>query len=543
MPSAPHELDALALGRAAVSERRWNDAFRHLSSADSQQPLVASDLGMLAQAAQLSGHDGSVLLERLYTLCLAEGDELGAASAAFWHGFRLASLGERGQSQAWLARSQHIVDRHGDCAERGYLMLPKIHRSLSHGDSSGGYAAALAAREIGERYGDADLCALALQLGGRALIEQGDVDAGVRMLDEAMLVATEAPVSELTRGLVYCAVIGCCQSVFLIDRAREWSDLLDSWCKTQTQLGLFSGTCRVHRAELMRIRGDWTQAFDEAVLVRATAGVNEYDLAAASYEEAEIFRLRGDRDSAERCYERASELGGDPQPGLALLRLATGDIEAAAGGIRRSVLGAKSMLRRARYLPACVEIVLAAGDEAGARAAAVDLGEIAARYGTPVLHAMAEHARGLVASAASEYDTALEALRDALQSWIALGAPYAAAQVRMALAVAYTALGDPDGAKLELGAAQRAIDELETRAHLARADSVSASETPDLLSVREVEVLRLASIGKTNRQIAIELNLSPRTVDRHVSNILAKLVVPSRAAATAYAYEHGLIRS
>ena len=339
-------------------------------------------------------------------------------------------------------------EKYGDCAVAGYLLLPTIHHKLSRGDAAGAHAAAMEAFAIGERFRETDLCALALQLGGRVLIEQGDVIAGTQLLDEAMLIATTEPISELVRGIVYCAVIGSCSRVFLVDRAREWSDVLDAWCKTQVQLGLFTGTCRVHRAELMRIGGAWSDAMTEASLVSSTANVSDIDRAAASYEEAEIYRLRGDDEQAEVAYARASEFGADPQPGLALLRLGHGDIEAAVGAIRRSVESARTPLGCARYLPAHIEIMLAAGDRATASAAALDLTGIAGQFGTPVLRAMAAHARGLVALSEADAHAALFELEEALQIWMALPAPCAAAQVRVALSDAYAALGDTDGARL-----------------------------------------------------------------------------------------------
>jgi DNA-binding CsgD family transcriptional regulator len=533
----------LTRGRAAFAEHRWQDAFRDLAAADAVRSLADADLEALGRSASMTGRDAEAfeVLERVYTMALTVDDPLRAAEAAFWCGFRLASLGERGRADAWLARSARLAEKYGDCAVVGYLLLPTVHRKLSRGDAPGAHSAAMEAFAIGERFRETDLCALALQLAGRVLIEQGDVVGGVQLLDEAMLIATTEPVTELVRGLVYCAVIGSCSSVFLVDRAREWSDVLDAWCKSQVQLGIFSGTCRVHRAELMRIGGAWSDAMTEASLVRSTANVPEIDRAAASYEEAEIYRLRGQTAQAELAYARASEFGANPQPGLALLRLGQGDIEAAAGAIRRSVDGARTPLGRARCLPAHIEIMLAAGDRAEASAAALDLSDIAATFGTPVLLAMAAHARGLVALADADAHTAIAELGEALQIWLALPAPYAAAQVRVALSEAYLALGDTDGARLEHEAAQRVFASLDARADLDPLDP-PVDPTSGPLSERELQVLRLVAAGETNRAIGSELGLSMRTVDRHMSNILTKLAVPSRAAATAYAYENGLIQ-
>ncbi|MCU1525896.1 MAG: hypothetical protein JWO18_2790 [Microbacteriaceae bacterium] len=548
MPSVPLQLDALAGGRAAFAERRWEDAFAALAVADAQRPLESANLQLLARAASLTGRDQDAFgaLERGYALCVAEGDDRGAAAAAFWHGFRLASLGEGAQSRAWLARAEQIVDRLGDCAERGYLCLPRIHHLLHAGNPEGAYGEATVAMTIADRFGDAALAALARQLGGRALIEQGRVDDGMRLLDEAMLIATTEPVDELSKGLVYCAVIGCCQRVFAVDRAREWTEVLHDWCETQSQLGIFNGTCRVHRAELMRLGGAWGDALDEAMLVGAGGRSEGFERAAASYEEAEIHRLRGDEDAAELAYQRTSDLGGDPQPGLALLRLAQGRLDVAAGAIRRSVATARTALERARFLPACVEILLAAGDRGGADDAALAIAECADQYGTPILRALAGHAGGLVALSTGDVARALPQLIEARDIWLGLGAPYPAARVRVALAEAYAAFGDSDGSRLEAGAARRVFENLAARPDLDRlgqstGPAGSAASGEGLLSPRELQVLRLVATGKTNKEISAALGVSSRTVDRHMSNVLAKLVVPSRAAATAYAYEHELI--
>ncbi|MDQ1575329.1 MAG: hypothetical protein QOH55_479 [Microbacteriaceae bacterium] len=545
MSGAPLQLDALASGRAAFADRRWEDAFSALSVADTQRPLELADLESLGRAASLTGRDQNAfgVLERAYALCLATGDEHRAAAAAFWHGYRLASLGEGARSRAWLARSERIVDRLGDCVGRGYLCLPRIHHLLHAGDPEGAFEDAAEAMTIAVRFDDADLSALARQLGGRALIEQGRVDDGMRLLDEAMLIATTEPVDELSKGLVYCAVIGCCQRVFAVERAREWTGVLHEWCETQSQLGIFNGTCRVHRVELMRLGGAWGQALDEAMLVGTGARSEGFERAAAGYEEAEIHRQRGDEDAAELAYQRTSDLGGDPQPGLALLRLAQGKGHVAAGAIRRSVSTARTALEQARFLPACVEILLAVGDRSGADDAARALAECADQYGTPVLRALAGHADGVIALGNGDVERALPLLTEARDIWLMLDAPYPAARVRVSLAEAYAALGDSDGSRLEAGAARRVFEKLAARPDLDRlGQTAGPAFAQGVLSARELQVLRLVSTGKTNKEISAALEVSSRTVDRHMSNVLAKLVVPSRAAATAYAYEHGLIR-
>ncbi len=562
-----------ASGRTAFAERRWEDAFALFSEADREHPLGLDDLELFAKSAALTAHDdvGFALLERGYGACLEAGDELRAASAAFWLGFRLSSLGEYGRAQAWLARSAAIADRHGDCVVRGYLLIPGIHRLLLARENEAAYRDALDAAAFGDRFAEPDLSALGRQLAGRALIERGDVVQGMSLLDEAMLIATADGLTDLGRGLVYCAVVGCCQRVFALDRAREWTAVLDEWCSSQTQLGLFNGTCRVHRAEILQLGGSWSDALVETR--RVSAGkADQRERALADYEEAEIHRLRGEFDDAGRLYEAVSRRGLDPQPGLSLLRLAEGDPVAAIGGIRRVVATTVSPLSRAHYLPALVEIMLAGERAASGRAgqprealstgtdtldarealaeaqtAAAELGEIATTFGTPLLYAFALDASALVALQSGDVVGAISRLTEALDAWLALDAPYPAARIRIALADACERLGDADGARMQRDAARRVFEDLAAAPDLAALTAsapgggqASAAET--ILSARELEVLRAAATGRTNKEIGASLGLSTRTVDRHVSNILTKLGVPSRAGATSYAYEHGLIR-
>ncbi|MEO7016674.1 MAG: LuxR C-terminal-related transcriptional regulator [Leifsonia sp.] len=537
------ETDALRRGRAAFAALRWEDAFNSLRAEDAVRSLSSSDLRLLAQSASMTARNADAFgyRERAYALSLSEGDELGAATVAFWIGFRLGSIGERARSHAWLSRADDIASRSGDNVVSGYLQLPRIHHLLHVGDIASAYTAATSALATGDRLGDPDLSALARQLAGRALLENGDIDGGMRLLDEAMLLATTGPISELSKGLVYCAVVGCCQRVFAIDRAREWSNVLDSWCRAQTQLGIFDGTCRVHRAEILKLGGAWDDALAEAQHVADNGNSDRRERAAAHYEIGEILRLRGDLAAATREYERASELGGEPQPGLALLRLAEGSIQVAVGSIGRSVATARDPLTRAAFLPAHVEILVAAEAVPEAAAAAEELGDIAAAYDSPLLDALAAHATGAVALADARAEDALDSLRAALDLWDELGATYAAARTRSAIAAAFASLGDVDGARLETEAARSIFAELRAAEPVAAWPGTARPSPDGILTRRELQVLRLAATGETNKAIGSALGVSARTIDRHMSAILLKLAVPSRAGATAYAYEHGLI--
>jgi DNA-binding CsgD family transcriptional regulator len=352
-----------------------------------------------------------------------------------------------------------------------------------------------------------------------------------------MLAATAGELSPVVTGLIYCSVIAICHQVYALDRAREWTSALAQWCQGQPQLVSFAGACLVHRSEILQLGGGWGEAIEEAR--RATERISRpMDRAAASYQEAEIHRLRGELGGAEEAYRRASQLGREPQPGLALLRLAQGDREAAATAIRRVVAATTDRLERARFLPALVEILLATGDLEEARRGCQELEEIAGWVKSEGLGAMAAHARGALLLAQGDAPAALDPLRRAFTVWQKLEAPYPAARVRVLLAKACGALGDREGARLELDAAREAFRALGAASDLAALDG---SPRGHGLTARELQVLRLVSSGKTNKAIARELSLSEKTVDRHVSNIFNKLAVSSRAAATAYAYQHKLV--
>jgi DNA-binding CsgD family transcriptional regulator len=532
--------------RAAYSSRAWRDACEGLAAADRQSPLAEEDLDRLAWSAALTGRIEVYFatLERLHDLRLAAGRSRPAARAAFWIGMRHLSLGEVGRATAWLGRAERLLANQGDCAEVGYLFLPRgfvalFQRNVPQEACEAAKQAAL----IADRHGDADLASLARMLHGQALAAQGDCESGLALLDEAMLSATRGEVAPMVTGIVYCSVIGCCQRLFAVDRAREWTEALDAWCRAQPQLEMFTGACHVHRSEIRQLHGAWREALEEARRAATTTAPEPEHVAAAHYQLAEIHRLRGEFDASEAAYRTASQLGRDPQPGLALLRLARGETDAAAAAIRQAVASSPNAMRRARHLPAAVEILLASGDRDGAERAAADLEAIAAGMRSEVLDALAAHARATVGLGGGEAGPALDPLRRAFATWQRVGAPYLAARVRTEIAVALDALGDREGAARERDAARAVFRELEASPDLARLDRSAASRDrqPFGLTARELEVLRLLASGRTNKAIAQELFLSEKTIDRHVSNIFTKLDVPTRAAATAFAYRHKLV--
>jgi DNA-binding NarL/FixJ family response regulator len=525
------------------------DAHEALSVADRKASLGAADLELLATSAYMLGRDDEYVsgLERAHHAYLYGGEELRAARCAFWIGINLILRGEMGPASGWVGRARRLVgreDRH--CVEQGYLLLPLMFEHEAAGDLEAAIAAGADAAAIGERFGDADLFALATHDRGILLIKQGRVVEGLALLDEAMLAVTAGELSPIVNGFVYCGVITGCQAAYEARRAQEWTAALTRWCEQQPDMVAFSGTCLVHRAEIMQLRGAWPDALQEARRAgeRCALAMNESAAAQALYRQGELHRLQGEFAAAEEAYRNARRRGHEPQPGLALLRLAQGDHEAAAAAIRRAVGETSEPSKLLGLLPAQVEIMLAVDDVQAARSACEALEELADRWRGAMVAAMLAQARGAVDLAEGDAQAALVALRSAGQAWRELEAPYEAARARVLVAVACAALGDDDTASLELQAAHEVFARLGAAPDLARVDSLTgraASRRPHGLTARELQVLRLVAAGETNKAIAAELVLSQRTVDRHVSNIFAKLGVSSRVAATAYAYEHRVV--
>lgn len=485
-------------------------------------------------------------LERCHHAHLEGGEPERAVRAAFWLGFRLASRGEMGPATGWFARGGRLLEGAADCAEQGYLLLPVFEQRLAAGDHESALETATEALEIGKRCGEADLVACALHLQGRALIRKGEVEVGLARLDEAMVAVVSDELSPLMTGLIYCSVIVACQEVYALGRARQWTSALARWCGAQPQIVAFTGSCLVHRAEIMQLSGAWGDAAREAdrACARFQTGTDPQPPAAAYYQRAEMHRLRGEFGAAEADYRRASRFGLEPQPGLALLRLAQGRTEAAAAAIRRVAETTADPLVRARLLPALVEIALATDQNEEAARACRELEGITAGIGRGVPEALAAQARGAVLLTTDDPTAALAPLRRALEVWQAIAAPYEAARVRVLIGRACRALGDAEGAELELAAARRAFEELGARPDIARVDAIGTRRRrsgPGGLTPREAQVLRLVSEGRTNRSIAAEFGLSERTIERHLGNIFTKLDLPNRAAATAWAFENGLI--
>jgi DNA-binding CsgD family transcriptional regulator len=533
-------------GRRSFQDGLWSDAHAELSAADAEAPLTIDDLERLGTAAYLVGADADceAAWTRAHHDCLRDGDPPRAARNALWLALASMLRGESAPASGWCARAGRVLtEAVRDCPERGLLLVFGALRRMFEGDVDAALHEFSDALAIAQRFGDLDVATLARLGRGQALVLGDQQAEGVAALDEVMVAVTAGEVSPIVAGLSYCAVIETCQLTFDLRRAREWTTALSRWCESQPDLVPYRGQCLIHRAEILQLHGDWSEAMEEATrahehLARPPA---HPALGAALYRQAELLRLRGELGRAAELYGRASERGRDPQPGLALARLAEGQLAVADAAIRRALDESTDPVTRAHLLAAYVEIVLAAGDSESAQTAADELATLAADRDSPVLRAMAAYATGVVNVAGGDARTALAVLRPAWATWRDLEAPYEAARVRLAVGMACRQLGDEDSATLELQSAADAFRALGAESDLARTEQLLAPPRPDgLLSGRELQVLSVLATGMTNREIAGKLVISEKTVARHVANIFVKLGVSSRSAATAYAYENGL---
>ncbi len=542
-PLTARSAQALEHARGAYARRAWLEAHDAFARADAEKPLEVEDLELYTTATLMLARDDEAIavLERAHHAYLERDEPVRAARTAAWIGMNLATRGAVGPAAGWFGRAQRLLDEQPDeCVERGYLLIPLVFRHEAGGEFEQAAAVAQEAAALGRRFGDPDLFAIALHAQGHMLVKAGRCKEGFALLDEAMVTVTTGDLSPFAVGIVYCGVILACQSVFEVGRAREWTRALTEWAQQQPELVAFTGRCLIHRAEILQLSGSWADALAEARLAsRRLVETKNPAAGVAHYRQAELLRLLGQFDEAEEAYREASRLGWEPQPGLAQLRLGQGKVDAAVAAIRRASGEIQDPLKRATVLPAQVEIALAAGELEEARAANAELRRITETYDSPMLTALAAYEEGALALAEGEPQRALVSLREAQQAWIELDLPYEVARTRVLIAQACSALGDAEASELELESAREIFLELGAAPDLERLDGVSHSRHG--LSPRELEVLRLVASGKSNREIASTLVISEHTVARHLQNIYAKLRVSSRAAATAYAFEHGLV--
>jgi len=388
--------ERLAAGRDALRRHAWGEAFEQFRAADSAGPLSPKDLELLAQAAEWIGRrdDCIAARERAHAGYLERGNPRRAGFLALLLVHDHFAKGQGSLATGWLRRAERLLEPERDSVEYGHLLRA---RGLTAKDPDEALAHARAAHDIATRSGDRDLAALQLQEQGRLLVAKGEVAEGLALLEEAVVAAVSGELSTLTTGIIYCIAIDVCRRLADYRRAGEWTDAAQRWCERQGVLG-FPGACRVYRAGILRLRGAWADAAREAALACEEMRPYRVSVTAEAFYELGEIRLRlGDLTGAEEAFRQAHELGRNPQPGLALLRLAEGKVEAARSAIRSALADdPHDRLGRAQLLPAQVEIALAADEPEAARAAADELEAIAGLYRTPALEAVAACARGLI---------------------------------------------------------------------------------------------------------------------------------------------------
>jgi tetratricopeptide (TPR) repeat protein len=490
----------LERGRESYGRQQWADAYAELSAAGRDAALDPEDLGRLATSAYLTGKDAESTdaWVRAHQELTARGDAAGAARNALWLAFGLLARGQAAPAAGWLARAGRVLDRAPDCPEQGFLLALNAIPTMFGGDPGTAVGMFEQAAEIGERFGDPNVVTLARLGQGDCRIRLGEAATGMKLLDEVMVAVTAGEASPLLSGLVYCAVISACNAAFDLRRAQEWTAALTRWCESQSGLVAYRGVCLVHRAEILQLKGAWPSAVEEVrqACERLSEPPGHASVGTAHYVRGDLHRLRGEFAEAEEAYRQANQLGRKPDPGLAQLRLAQGQVDVAAAAIRRVCEETPPGRVRSRILPAYVEILLAAGDVAAARKGADELAEIAASLDAPLLRGLAAEARGAVVLAEGDAPGALAVLKEAATEFRDLEVPYEAARVHLLVARACRRLGDEETAKMELDAARRIFQELGALPDLDRVEELA---TADFAAPAPIFRRRAAPLGPGSR--------------------------------------------
>lgn len=542
---APTSPPGAAAARAALDRYAWEEAYELAAALAGDQPYDPAALELLAEAAWWTSRIDECIdvRERAYRLYEDADDPERAGATAMELSENHAFRGQPSVGRAWLARARRLLADAPDGPVRGGLLLREAETAHSTGEVEAAIRFAEEARAMGRALGDVDLEAESLQCLARLHIADGRHQEGLAHFDEVMLIVVEGRCGPFVTGKVYCSFICACEELGDLQRAAEWMEAGCRWAD-QHPASAFPGLCRVHRAEVLQMRGEWDRAEQEARRACAELdGVNAYNTALSFKEIGEIRRRIGDLEGADAAFRAASDLGLHPQPGLALLRLAEDRVAVAARMIHQALCEVgNDDLARAKLLPAAVQIGVAADDLDAARAAADDLDRIARVAESGLLGAAAATSRGRLLLAEGDLVGASTALRTALGRWTALAVPYEVATTQVLLGETARRAGDDDEAVACFSAAGATFERLGAALDVARLEPpTEGAETAGLLTAREIELLRLVAAGLTNRAIASETHVSEKTVERHLSNVFRKLDVSSRAAATARAVRLGLV--
>ncbi|MBW9120255.1 helix-turn-helix transcriptional regulator [Microbacterium trichothecenolyticum] len=532
----------MAIREAGVVD--WTGRFEELTAREAA--LAGDELDELGQAAWFVGQDDVSVRawERAHLRYLDDGDLSSAVRCVFWLGFTLSERGDEVRGGAWMGRLMELCARDDATpVTEAVRALCIAHGAFARGDVEAAVPLLRQAVERADAAADVDTFTLATMSLGRALMMAGRIDDAIRELDRVMLLIADGRVSDRAAGPAYCAVIASLLGRGDVERARVWTRELGDWCDSQQGLEPFRGECTLHRANVLQLGGEWQAATTAAEEVCATEKRSE-TLANAWYRAADLHRVAGRPTAARQALRQAAALGRAVQPGLALLSRDAGDLAGAWAGLESARAAAVEPAVRAEVLAAAVRVALDRGRLSDAAAAAHELSACATAFDTLYLRGLSSRADGELALAQGRAAEALPLLRASWAAWRRIDAPYEAALTRVAIGAAIRAIGDAEGAELEFDAARGVLEGLGAIPDLARLERVAAAApvaaSDPGLSRREREVLALVSRGWSNRRIAEHLFLSERTVARHVGSILAKLGVPSRSAATAYAFEHDL---
>lgn len=455
--------ESLEAGRDAFRRHSWREAYDLLKEADQASPLSAPDLEQVGEAAWWSGNLEECIdyHERSYNGHLQDGNPRRAGYMALVLVRHHSSKNNSAVAMGWFNHAERLLQDEPECIEQGYLAQIRTIMLSEMGELNQALEQATLALDLGTKFGDRTLQAYALLDVGRVRVARGEVVDGLKHLDEATVAAVSGEVAPIAAGIIYCRAISSCAELADWRRAGEFTEAARRWCNRLSIAGGFPGICRVHRAEIIRLRGEWAEAEQEARQASEELGSYMPSIGAEAFYEMGEIRLRmGDLPAAEEAFMQAHELMREPYPGLALLRLAEGKTEAALKAITGALGGASTRLGRAKLLPAQVMIAIAAGDLGLARAGAEELASIAEDFGSAALRACAECARGQLLVAEGDPAGALEALRRALGHWKEVDAPYETAKVRISMAEAYRAIQDEDSAVVELRSARSAFERL-----------------------------------------------------------------------------------
>ncbi|MGD8201275.1 LuxR C-terminal-related transcriptional regulator [Ornithinimicrobium sp. W1679] len=530
------EDESLEAARAACGQHRWAAAREEFRAAGE---LGTEDLGLLVDTCWWLGEvdEYAAASAELHRRLLAEERPVEAALVAFELGYTEVVRGRAEVGIGWMARARRLFAEVPEAPERGLLLAADAQGALSSGDLRAAGRLAREALALGEEHGLATVVALSRFLCGCVAVHEGRTEQGLRDVDEAMLPVQAGEVAPEWVGLLYCDTMSLCFELRDLPRAQRWTTLTERWCEGHTPAVLFTGICRVHRAQLRMVHGEWDRAEEEAR--QAATDLEPLDVGVAGeahYCLGELHRLRGDLAAADAAYRRAHELGRDPLPGLALLCLPRGRRQVAASVLDAALAAQTRPLLRAPLLAARVEVCLAGDDLRGATAHLDELSRTADAHASPGWQAEALRWRGALLLVRDRPAEAVRALRESQVRWRRMDAPYQVCRIGLDLAVAYEALGDRDTARRERDAAAAVLERLGVTDGLDGSAPDRAGLTP-----RELEVVAAVADGSSNRQVAGALHISERTVARHLANVYVKTGVASRTGAVTWARDHGLL--